>query len=611
MRWLRLVGLLIVVGSLVSLSPNRARAADERRWLAEPMLLAEGKTAAAVDVAPVDATHTWAIQGNNILFFDGTNWSVQFTSPKPFVGIEMSSATKGWALAQGSQISADDALFYMFNGISWQIDQQPNTITSKLVAAADGTLLATGWNGINGSNGRTTLEYFDGSEWRVITPFDRASYTIQTTANGATWIWGNAFNGISMFDTGQPFVLRYANGTFASVNVPSAGASGPDVVNREGLTSVHMISTVEGWASMITTADERKVYHYLNGVWNETSVPLPIEAAGATYQRLHFVAGNTNEVLAVIIWNFGLTGCGGPNTVLRYAAGAWSIIGATSASLNGALLPNGNGWFSSYDCVDAPAVRYRYADGVLSEDTAGSDIVPTAYQLLSDAVQWAVAPGTVLRNAASTMPTAPVAAQTGARFFPETGHNLSGPFRAFYESHGLDFGESGISAGESLALFGLPLTEPFREINPDTGDYLTVQYFERVRMEYHPTNPDPYKVLLGRLGAVRYIQAYNRIGEGDPSTPLKPECERFVENGFDLCPPFREYWRSVGSVQIFGLPIDNAFAETSYTDGATYLTQWTERERLEQHPELAGTRYEILLGLLAKEDLRQRGYLEK
>ena len=76
-------------------------------------------------------------------------------------------------------------------------------------------------------------------------------------------------------------------------------------------------------------------------------------------------------------------------------------------------------------------------------------------------------------------------------------------------------------------------------------------------------------------------------------------------------PPFREYWRSVGSVQIFGLPIDNAFAETSYTDGATYLTQWTERERLEQHPELAGTRYEILLGLLAKEDLRQRGYLEK
>jgi hypothetical protein len=27
------------------------------------------------------------------------------------------------------------------------------------------------------------------------------------------------------------------------------------------------------------------------------------------------------------------------------------------------------------------------------------------------------------------------------------------------------------------------------------------QWFERARFEYHPNNPDPYKVLLGRLGA--------------------------------------------------------------------------------------------------------------
>ncbi len=78
----------------------------------------------------------------------------------------------------------------------------------------------------------------------------------------------------------------------------------------------------------------------------------------------------------------------------------------------------------------------------------------------------------------------------------------------------------------------------------------------------------------------------------------------------DLCPPFRESWNSVGSVQIFGLPIAPAKSETSSTDGATYPTLWTERERLEYHQELAGTRYAILLGLLAKEDLRMRGYLD-
>ncbi|MBX6341852.1 MAG: hypothetical protein IRY97_05290, partial [Thermomicrobiaceae bacterium] len=50
---------------------------------------------------------------------------------------------------------------------------------------------------------------------------------------------------------------------------------------------------------------------------------------------------------------------------------------------------------------------------------------------------------------------------------------------------------------ESLALFGYPISEEFRD--PQTG--LTVQYFERARFEYHPANPDPYKVLLGRLGA--------------------------------------------------------------------------------------------------------------
>ncbi len=27
------------------------------------------------------------------------------------------------------------------------------------------------------------------------------------------------------------------------------------------------------------------------------------------------------------------------------------------------------------------------------------------------------------------------------------------------------------------------------------------QWFERARFEFHPNNPDPYKVLLGRLGA--------------------------------------------------------------------------------------------------------------
>ncbi|MBX6342459.1 MAG: peptidoglycan hydrolase, partial [Thermomicrobiaceae bacterium] len=65
-----------------------------------------------------------------------------------------------------------------------------------------------------------------------------------------------------------------------------------------------------------------------------------------------------------------------------------------------------------------------------------------------------------------------------------------------WHSHGLEFGDRGISSRESLALFGYPISEEFRD--PQTG--LTVQYFERAVFEYHPANPEPYKVLLRLLG---------------------------------------------------------------------------------------------------------------
>jgi hypothetical protein len=84
-------------------------------------------------------------------------------------------------------------------------------------------------------------------------------------------------------------------------------------------------------------------------------------------------------------------------------------------------------------------------------------------------------------------------------FFPETGHTLTGPFRVYWYSHGLDFGDSGVSFRESLALFGYPISEEF--VDPDTG--LVTQYFERAVFEYHEDNSDPYKVLLRRLGADR------------------------------------------------------------------------------------------------------------
>ena len=90
-------------------------------------------------------------------------------------------------------------------------------------------------------------------------------------------------------------------------------------------------------------------------------------------------------------------------------------------------------------------------------------------------------------------------APAGCLYFAETGHSLCEPFLSYFRARGLEFdGRPGYSLAESTALFGLPLSEPQTE--EVQGRPYTVQWFERARFEWHPENPDPYKVLLGLLG---------------------------------------------------------------------------------------------------------------
>ncbi|MDW8059479.1 MAG: ScyD/ScyE family protein [Thermomicrobium sp.] len=84
----------------------------------------------------------------------------------------------------------------------------------------------------------------------------------------------------------------------------------------------------------------------------------------------------------------------------------------------------------------------------------------------------------------SVPPFQPAAARTDARYFPQTGHNIAGPFRTYWETAG------------GLPLFGYPLSEPY------TDHGTTIQYFERARFELHPgASPRTADVLLGLLGA--------------------------------------------------------------------------------------------------------------
>jgi hypothetical protein len=111
----------------------------------------------------------------------------------------------------------------------------------------------------------------------------------------------------------------------------------------------------------------------------------------------------------------------------------------------------------------------------------------------------------------------PKADPAAAHYFAETGHAIGPQFWAYWSSHGLEFdGQPGKVAAESLALFGLPLSEAAPEVSPtDSQTYLT-QWFERARFEYHPENAGtPYEVQLGLLSR-------ELAGPASAPSPLPP-----------------------------------------------------------------------------------------
>ena len=173
------------------------------------------------------------------------------------------------------------------------------------------------------------------------------------------------------------------------------------------------------------------------------------------------------------------------------------------------------------------------------------------------------------------------------RFFPQTGHNVAEPFLQFYEQQG------------GLALFGLPLTEAFND------GTLTIQYFERARMEWHADYPAGQQVALGQLG--REVTA-GRDAEA-PFVPLALSLGGgtfFRETGHTLGGAFAAFWQRNGGLAIFGLPLSEEFTEA--LPGEPPLTvQYFERARFELRADGFGVRVE--LGLLGAQAFRQRGLL--
>jgi hypothetical protein len=586
-----LLGLLL----LLLTSPWPAAAQPARRWLADPALLTGLRTIGPnggqlvldtiTDIALEDGANGWASAGSGIYRLENNAW-------------RRFSGAAGTTFLKAISLPSQDVQYIVGSAT----ERQPPYTSNVLI-----------------------LRYLNG-EWRNGSLIARADGTtgphpgalndIVAQSDNTAWAVGTQPSDVQ--DWPRPLVL-YHNGGNWHDRTPAEWRYG-------NLTSLAMISPTEGWATGLLgrpggvgpDAVRPAIVHLKDGTWTEEVLPaLPISSQPFTVYGI--TIGSAGEAWA-IFYDAG-TACSF-GSLLHYSAGAWSLVPPAALQNRSVtqigLIPGTNrGWLSLGGCqargLNIPAQRAHFDNGAIAIDTSGTQLAPSVYALLDDTHQLAAAGGAFMSYSDAPLPTDRIDAYPpGDLFFPATGHSISGEFKRYYESHGLEMGDHGISARESLALFGYPVSEAYDEINAEDGQRYRVQYFERARFELHPENQPPYRVLLGRLGFSSLIHrrsgAEPVLPNSDP-TPPPPTCARFPETGYSTCAPFTAYWQRHGGLPVFGFPIANMRQEQNQTDGKLYDTQWFERERMEYHPENAGTPYDVLLGLLGSEELQLRGYL--
>ena len=178
------------------------------------------------------------------------------------------------------------------------------------------------------------------------------------------------------------------------------------------------------------------------------------------------------------------------------------------------------------------------------------------------------------------------------QFFPTTGHDLSGAFLSFWNQH---YGNK---------LFGAPLTQIITE------NGLTVQYFERVRLEYHPElKGQGGEVQVSKLGTdSARTKGWLNNRPGDLPAGSFAEAA-FQKNWVRIDQPLAS--ASVRRSWLWG-PNGFAVALEEYVEGmgGQRLVQYFDKSRMElTHP--AGdptSKWYVTNGLLVKELIS--GYLQ-
>ena len=133
---------------------------------------------------------------------------------------------------------------------------------------------------------------------------------------------------------------------------------------------------------------------------------------------------------------------------------------------------------------------------------------------------------------------------------------------------------------------------------------LTVQWFQRGRLEWQPANPAAQRVQIGLVGLELlefrgiYFPPEPLIGD-----PLSDAVRYFDVTGHYVSYGFLDYFDQHGGLAAFGYPISPEYVEEGR------VVQYFQRARFQYNPELAGTPYLVQLGLIGDEDLMLTGRL--
>jgi hypothetical protein len=156
-------------------------------------------------------------------------------------------------------------------------------------------------------------------------------------------------------------------------------------------------------------------------------------------------------------------------------------------------------------------------------------------------------------------------AGVGERFFPETGHTVSGVFLTFFESF-----------DEPLLYFGYPITDEL--IDPIDGQ--RSQYFQRARFDLIENGNGESAIRLAPLGEL----LHDGQGLVIPTNQNVSACRRF-DTGQEVCYGFLAFYDNHGGSMLFGDPISGLEQRDDR------LVQYFERARFEWRPEQpAGSR---------------------